>query len=167
MQPLRDDSFAAERGSGPGSARRKLTRLLKHGVLMDVSVLTRFCKDNLPHATFQARRIVSAATQILSCAQEAYKKTGRIVNIVVTHPAPGVPAILNHITTPNVLLWSAACGLPTGNGGGAQLQQCRATSRACTSPSTSWPRTLTATWSALSRRSVAPALRSATRTTSP
>ena len=35
-----------------GSARRKLKRLLKHGVLMDVKVLQQFCKENLPDLTF-------------------------------------------------------------------------------------------------------------------
>jgi hypothetical protein len=35
------------------SARRKLARLLKFGVLMDVLVLQQFCKDNIPSITFQ------------------------------------------------------------------------------------------------------------------
>lgn len=36
-----------------GSARRKITRFLKHGVLMDVKKLAAFCRENLGDLTFQ------------------------------------------------------------------------------------------------------------------
>ena len=41
---------------------------------------------------------------------EAYARTGRIVNITVS-PASDYerPRLLNYLTAPNVLLWSAAC----------------------------------------------------------
>jgi predicted acylesterase/phospholipase RssA len=40
---------------------------------------------------------------------EAYKKTGRIINITISD-AKGYEGhrVLNHITAPNVLIWSAA-----------------------------------------------------------
>lgn len=44
-------SFAAADGSG----RRKLIRLLKHGVLMDVAKLEVFCRLNLGDVTFAVR----------------------------------------------------------------------------------------------------------------
>eukprot|EP00126_Sphaerothecum_destruens_P010319 Sdes_comp20715_c0_seq3m16414 len=76
-----------------GSVRRKLTRLLKHGVLMDVNVLEEFCKKNIGPLTFL----------------EAYKKTGRIINITVASTQRyEMPRLLNYLSSPNVLLWSAA-----------------------------------------------------------
>eukprot|EP00042_Codosiga_hollandica_P021876 m.78327 g.78327 ORF g.78327 m.78327 type:complete len:634 (+) comp50563_c0_seq2:92-1993(+) len=85
--------FSAFEGLRQGSAVRKIKRLLKHGILMDVNILQQFCKENLDEMTLH----------------EAYRKTGRIINIVLTNPPPGVPHVLNHLTAPNVLLWSAAC----------------------------------------------------------
>jgi TAG lipase/lysophosphatidylethanolamine acyltransferase len=76
-----------------GSLLRKLKRLLKFGILMDVSKIEELCRANLGNVTFI----------------EAYEKTRRIVNITLTHPAhKGVPTLLNYLTTPNVLMWSAA-----------------------------------------------------------
>ena len=48
--------------------------------------------------------------------QEAFDKTGRILNITVT-PASmnGLPRLLNHLTSPNVVVWSAvaaSCSVP-------------------------------------------------------
>jgi predicted acylesterase/phospholipase RssA len=60
---------------------------------MDVQRLQDWCRDNIGDITFK----------------EAYEKTRRNVNIVVTHTSYNVPALLNHLTSPNVLLWSAAC----------------------------------------------------------
>lgn len=41
--------------------------------------------------------------------QEAFNKTHRILNITISKSASAEPLILNHITTPNVLIWSAVC----------------------------------------------------------
>jgi TAG lipase/steryl ester hydrolase/phospholipase A2/LPA acyltransferase len=42
---------------------------------------------------------------------EAYAKTGRVINIVVAPPndSKEMPALLNYLTAPDVLIWSAAC----------------------------------------------------------
>lgn len=79
---------------------RKLKRILRTGHLMDVRKLQKVLIDNMGHVTFH----------------EAYEKTGRIINITVS---PGnsfeKPRLLNYLTSPNVLVWSAAsasCALP-------------------------------------------------------
>lgn len=90
------DAFA-KRGSS-GSLKRKWDRLWKEGVLMDVSVLLQFAKDNLGEITFG----------------EAYKKTGYSLNINVSTKLGGESGgsvgswLFNHITTPNVLVYTAA-----------------------------------------------------------
>ncbi len=87
-------NFEAFERLAPGSATRKLKRLLKHGVLNDVGKLEELCRSNLGNLTFA----------------ESYKRTGRTISISVPHPAdPLLPTLLNHVTTPDVVLWSAAC----------------------------------------------------------
>jgi len=87
-------------GNPVGSLERKLRRILQTGHLMDVSKLQKVLLDNIGHTTFH----------------EAYARTGRIINITVS---PGndfeKPRLLNYLTAPNVLIWSAAsasCALP-------------------------------------------------------
>eukprot|EP00283_Hemiselmis_rufescens_P004916 CAMPEP_0173430848 /NCGR_PEP_ID=MMETSP1357-20121228/9163_1 /TAXON_ID=77926 /ORGANISM="Hemiselmis rufescens, Strain PCC563" /LENGTH=590 /DNA_ID=CAMNT_0014395255 /DNA_START=1 /DNA_END=1773 /DNA_ORIENTATION=+ len=87
-------------GNPVGSLERKLKRIFETGHLMDVSKLQKVLIDNIGHTTFH----------------EAYERTGRIINITVS---PGnsyeKPRILNYLTSPNVLMWSAAsasCALP-------------------------------------------------------
>jgi predicted acylesterase/phospholipase RssA len=77
-----------------GSLRRKLIRLLTKGHLMEVEVLKQALEKNLDNVTFY----------------EAYERTGRILNITVS-PANDYerPCLLNYLTSPNVLIWSAAC----------------------------------------------------------
>eukprot|EP00051_Salpingoeca_urceolata_P028556 m.487458 g.487458 ORF g.487458 m.487458 type:complete len:713 (+) comp25031_c0_seq1:209-2347(+) len=84
-----------ERLDRGGSAQRKLKRFLKYGHIMDVGKLEEFCRANLGDVTFQ----------------EAYEMTGRLINITIPHTplTKGLPTLLNYLTTPNVLLWSAAC----------------------------------------------------------
>eukprot|EP00040_Diaphanoeca_grandis_P018730 m.98534 g.98534 ORF g.98534 m.98534 type:complete len:580 (-) comp27076_c0_seq1:332-2071(-) len=79
---------------GPAWAR-KLRRLFKHGVLMDIQKLARFCEENIGDITFH----------------EAYLKTGRVINITVpaNKKQQAGSTLLNHITAPNVIIWSAAC----------------------------------------------------------
>ena len=86
-----------------GSVKRKITRLFTQGVLMDIKILKKCVKANVPPLTFQ----------------EAYELSGRIINIVVS-PASGsgnqdTLRLLNYLTAPNVLVWSAAlasCAIP-------------------------------------------------------
>ena len=71
---------------------RKAARFLKHGALYDISHLTRIMKDLLGDITFQ----------------EAYNRTRKILNICVSSASLfELPRLLNYITAPNVLIWSA------------------------------------------------------------
>ena len=70
----------------------KTTRFLKYGSFLDISNLARVIRNWLGDITFQ----------------EAYNRTRRILNICVS--SAGVyelPRLLNYITAPNVLIWSA------------------------------------------------------------
>lgn len=72
----------------------KLTRFLQHGTWFDNKHLVNTMVGFLGNLTFQ----------------EAYYKTGKILNITVS-PASKFDhtTLLNYITAPNVLLWSAVC----------------------------------------------------------
>ena len=92
---IRLDFFSAN-----GSLHRKLKRVLTQGVVMDIVKLQEAVRFNIGDVTFA----------------EAYSRTGRIINITVS---PGNaferPLLLNYLTAPNVLVWSAAsasCALP-------------------------------------------------------
>jgi TAG lipase/lysophosphatidylethanolamine acyltransferase len=70
-----------------------LARFLKDGYFMDIKILQNFMKRNVGDITFE----------------EAYHKTGWILNITVTSiHEKDVPRLLNYITSPHVLIWSAA-----------------------------------------------------------
>ena len=88
------DAFAKR--DAKGSFRRKMSRWLKEGVLMDVQVLLQFAKDNIGDMTFL----------------EAYRKTGRVLNIQVSRycSETGGEAswLLNYLTAPDVLISTAA-----------------------------------------------------------
>ncbi|XP_049852626.1 uncharacterized protein LOC126332792 isoform X2 [Schistocerca gregaria] len=76
-----------------GSARRKLYRLLTEGALMDIRKLEKMIRDNVRDLTFK----------------EAYEKTKRILNITVASATPyETSRLLNYLTAPNILIWSAA-----------------------------------------------------------
>ena len=79
---------------------RKAARFLTHGALWDINHLTRVMKDLLGDMTFQ----------------EAYNRTRRILNICVSSAGLyELPRLLNYITAPNVLIWSAvaaSCSVP-------------------------------------------------------
>lgn len=71
---------------------RKAARFLKHGALYDISHLTRVMRELLGELTFQ----------------EAYNRTRKILNICVSSASLfELPRLLNYITAPNVLIWSA------------------------------------------------------------
>eukprot|EP01100_Stratorugosa_tubuloviscum_P000905 TRINITY_DN11_c1_g1_i1.p1 TRINITY_DN11_c1_g1~~TRINITY_DN11_c1_g1_i1.p1 ORF type:complete len:704 (+),score=255.15 TRINITY_DN11_c1_g1_i1:124-2112(+) len=76
-----------------GSIKRKIHRLLTKGVLMDITLLQECIRSNLGDVTFK----------------EAFENTGRILNITVASTSKyQLPIILNYLTAPNVLIWSAA-----------------------------------------------------------
>ena len=84
------DSFS---GLERGSWTRKIKRFFKEGHLMDVNVLKHFARVNIGDITFE----------------EAYKKTGLILNITVVHSSSfDSYRLLNYLTAPHVLVWSAA-----------------------------------------------------------
>ena len=86
-------------GSRTGSASnffatlwRRLRRFVQTGHFFDIAVLEECARDNLGDATFE----------------EAFAATGRILNITVALPDEvGVPQLLNYVTAPHVLIWSA------------------------------------------------------------
>ena len=71
---------------------RKLARFLKHGAMFDIENLTRIMRELLGDITFQ----------------EAYNRTRKILNITVSSASLyELPRLLNYVTAPNVLIWSA------------------------------------------------------------
>jgi len=86
-----DFAVFEEEGNEDG-VLRKAARFLKFGALFDTSHLTRVMKDILGNITFQ----------------EAYNRTRRILNICVSSASLyELPRLLNYVTAPNVLIWSA------------------------------------------------------------
>ena len=110
-----DHFLELEFPSVQGSLRRKLRRFLEEGILMDIGALIECVRGHIGDLTFE----------------QAYQRYGRILNIVVTpihmagkrRPSDGVddetdheesqhssePILLNYLTAPSVLIWSAAC----------------------------------------------------------
>lgn len=77
---------------GEGGVLTKVARFLKYGALFDIGHLTRVIRNLLGDLTFQ----------------ESYNRTRRILNITVSSASAfEVPRLLNYITAPNVLIWSA------------------------------------------------------------
>ena len=76
-----------------GTILERLKRVARKGHIMDIERLTQALQRDLGDMTFY----------------EAYDRTGRIINITVS-PVNGFekPRLLNYLTAPNVLLWSAA-----------------------------------------------------------
>lgn len=74
--------------------------MIKQKSIMDVRQLERFLRNNLGEMTFE----------------EAFKKTRRIINITVSPVAKHQHArLLNYLTTPHLLVWSAvmaSCSVP-------------------------------------------------------
>ncbi|KAF2189614.1 hypothetical protein K469DRAFT_562430 [Zopfia rhizophila CBS 207.26] len=72
---------------------RRVQRFIREGYFLDVGVLEQVVRANVEDLTFE----------------EAYAKTKRVLNITVsTTGGGGVPNLLNYLTAPNVLIWSAA-----------------------------------------------------------
>lgn len=71
---------------------QKTARFLKHGSFLDISHLANTMRGWLGDMTFQ----------------EAYNRTRRILNICVSSASMyELPRLLNYISAPNVLIWSA------------------------------------------------------------
>ena len=79
---------------------RRLRRFLTKGVVLDIEVLEKAIKQSLGPLTFL----------------ESFEKTGCILNISISFGSNyEMPKILNHLTAPNVLIWSAvvvSCSVP-------------------------------------------------------
>ncbi|KAF9166430.1 hypothetical protein DFQ26_007916 [Actinomortierella ambigua] len=77
-----------------GNMSRKITRLMTQGYLIDINILQKCIEENVGDLTFD----------------EAFKRTKRVLNITVpsSRKSEG-PQLLNYITSPNVLISSAAC----------------------------------------------------------
>ena len=74
------------------SLLRKAARFMKHGAVFDIAHLIRVMKNLLGDLTFQ----------------EAYNRTRRILNICVSSASLyELPRLLNYVTAPNVIIWSA------------------------------------------------------------
>ncbi|KAJ3220968.1 hypothetical protein HK099_003878 [Clydaea vesicula] len=86
------EAFAQK--SAKHGLRRKFTRLLKYGYLLDIKVIEDCVRSNVGDITFE----------------EAYNKTKRVLNITVSSSKKNeIPKVLNHLTAPKVLIWSACC----------------------------------------------------------
>ncbi|CAO3599834.1 unnamed protein product [Absidia cylindrospora] len=94
LQPDGINLTAFSRKSDEGHFKRRITRLIKYGYLLDMKVLRKCVRENVGDLTFE----------------EAYARSNRILNISVsTTRTHEVPQLLNYMTAPNVLIWSAAC----------------------------------------------------------
>ncbi|KAL6718134.1 triacylglycerol lipase [Lecanora helva] len=79
---------------------RRLSRFIREGHFLDDEVLAECVRANLGELTFE----------------EAYARTKRVLNITVAiSGSGGVPNLLNYLTAPNVLIWSAAIASNTNS----------------------------------------------------
>lgn len=89
-----------DRGSWIYPWSKKLSRVISHGVIFDGQVLKKSLRDSIGDITFL----------------EAYQKTNRVLNIAVSSTTMyDMPRLLNYITSPNVIVWSAvvaSCAVP-------------------------------------------------------
>lgn len=71
---------------------RRVRRFMRLGLVLDPEVLEEAVRTNVGDMTFK----------------EAYDSTQRILNITVSPSSPGSITLLNYLTAPHVLIWSAA-----------------------------------------------------------
>lgn len=71
---------------------RRVGRYLSSGFILDPKVLQDCVRANVGDMTFQ----------------EAYERTTRVLNITISPSGPGSITLLNYLTAPHVLIWSAA-----------------------------------------------------------
>ncbi|KAB5563515.1 hypothetical protein GE09DRAFT_1057150 [Coniochaeta sp. 2T2.1] len=73
--------------------RRRVSRFWRDGYFLDVKVLEECVKANVGEMTFE----------------EAYNRSKRVLNITIASTGHGgMPTLLNYLTAPNVLIWTAA-----------------------------------------------------------
>ncbi|KAI0446697.1 hypothetical protein F4803DRAFT_448537 [Xylaria telfairii] len=85
--------WAPQGNSGWKTLIRRIRRFWHEGYFFDVKVLEQCVKANLGDLTFE----------------EAFHRSKRVLNITVATAAQdGIPTLLNYITAPNVLIWTAA-----------------------------------------------------------
>ncbi|KAI1752054.1 hypothetical protein F4782DRAFT_167541 [Xylaria castorea] len=85
--------WAPHGNSGWKTLVRRILRFWHEGYFLDVKVLEECVKANLGDLTFE----------------EAFHRSKRVLNITVATAAQdGIPTLLNYITAPNVLIWTAA-----------------------------------------------------------
>ncbi len=85
--------LAKRRAGSVQTLLRRATRFLHTGYFLDVNILEECVRANVGELTFE----------------EAYARTKRVLNITIaTSNRNGVPNLLNYLTAPNVLIWSAA-----------------------------------------------------------
>jgi len=84
----------------PGAMQRRIKRFMDDGVLLDGTILENALRHMIGDVTFQ----------------EAFRLTGRVLNITVNGTQRHQPPrLLNYLTHPNVLVWSAclaSCSIP-------------------------------------------------------
>ncbi|KAI5965732.1 TGL3 [Candida pseudojiufengensis] len=68
-----------------------IENVVKKGYSQDILLFLKFVRDTIGDVTFE----------------EAYMKTGKILNIVIHPTNRSVPSLLNYITTPNAIIWTA------------------------------------------------------------
>lgn len=71
---------------------RRVRRYLESGFILDPKVLQDCVRANVGDMTFE----------------EAYERTRRVLNITISPSGPGSITLLNYLTAPHVLIWSAA-----------------------------------------------------------
>jgi TAG lipase/steryl ester hydrolase/phospholipase A2/LPA acyltransferase len=86
------DLAVFEREGQEEGLMKKVARFLKYGALFDISLLMGVMRALLGDMTFQ----------------ESYNRTRRILNITVSSASHyELPRLLNYVTAPNVMIWSA------------------------------------------------------------
>ncbi|KAI5918310.1 hypothetical protein F4810DRAFT_715661 [Camillea tinctor] len=79
---------------------RRILRFWREGYFLDVKVLEECVKANVGDLTFE----------------EAYNRSKRVLNITLAAaPQDGIPTLLNYLTAPNVLIWTAAVASNASN----------------------------------------------------
>lgn len=103
-KPGRDGNLTPRgtKGGWYSTLVRRFKCLVRDGYFLDVSVLEECVRANVGDMTFE----------------EAYARTKRVLNITVQSNRSGqedIPSLLNYITAPNVLIWSAATASNAGS----------------------------------------------------
>lgn len=93
--PLHKESFEIfESAAEKEGMLERLARFLKYGTWFDNQYLCKTMRELLGDLTFQ----------------EAYYRTRRVLNVTVSSASVHeTPRLLNYLTAPNVLIWSAVC----------------------------------------------------------